>query len=83
MAESYFSHLAHQEVSPAMVKRERKRKIAPVEEDSNSTKAKLESEQSIYNDFSQRMMVRDVCVCYEVFLLLPRWVDDIMTLRAL
>lgn len=62
MAESYFSHLAHQEVSPAMVKRERKRKIAPVEEDSNSTKAKLESEQSIYNDFSHRMMVRDVCV---------------------
>lgn len=69
MAESYFSHLAHQEVSPAMVKRERKRKIAPVEEESSSTKAKLESEQSMYNDFSQRMMVHNMYVYYGVVLL--------------
>ena len=63
MAESYFSHLAHQEVSPAMVKRERKRKVAPVEEESSNTKTKLESEQSMYNDFSHRMMVYIICVC--------------------
>ena len=62
MAESYFSHLAHQEVSPAMVKRERKRKVAPVEEESSNTKTKLESEQSMYNDFSHRMMVHIICV---------------------
>ena len=60
MAESYFSHLAHQEVSPAMVKRERKRKMATPEDDSKNTKIKLESEQSSYNDFAHRMMVRNM-----------------------
>lgn len=59
MAESYFSHLAHEEVSQAMLRRERKRKMAAaVDDDSNSKKTKLENEQSVYNDFSHRMMVR-------------------------
>ena len=56
MAESYFSHLAHEDVS-AMVKRERKRKVASTEDDLKSRKTKLENEQSLYSDFSYRMMV--------------------------
>ena len=62
MAESYFSHLAHQEVSQAMVKRERKRKVASAEEELKSSKIKLENEQSAYNDFSKRMMVWRMCI---------------------
>ena len=60
MAESYFSHLAHEDVSPAMVKRERKRKVASAEDDLRGRKTKLENEQSLYSDFSYRMMV---CLC--------------------
>lgn len=61
MAESYFNHLAHEEVSQAMVKREREksRRLPPIsEDDSNSKKIKLENKQPLYNDFSKRMMVR-------------------------
>ena len=61
MAESYFSHLAHEDVSPAMIKRERKRKVASAEDDLRNRKIKLEDEQSLYSDVSKRMMVR-LCV---------------------
>lgn len=60
MAESYFSHLAHEDVSQAMVKRERKRKVASAEDELRNRKTKLEDEQSLYSDFSYRMMVRFV-----------------------
>jgi len=60
MAESYFNHLTPEEVSPAMIKWERKRKVAP-NEDASNTKIKLENEQSNYSDFSKRMMVRHTC----------------------
>ena len=59
MAESYFSHLAG-DVSQAMVKRERKRKVASAEDELRNRKTKLENEQSLYNNFSHRMMVRFV-----------------------
>ena len=61
MAESYFSHLAHEDVSPAMIKRERKRKMASAGDDLKSRKIKLEDEQSLYSDVSKRMMVR-LCI---------------------